>query len=61
MSASSFLESVETSTPSKKYRPRVGRSKHPRMFISVDFPDPDGPMIATNSPRSITSETPRNA
>ena len=23
------------------------------MFMSVDFPEPDAPMIATNSPRSI--------
>ena len=28
------------------------------MFISVDLPEPDGPMIATNSPRSISNETP---
>ena len=23
------------------------------MFIAVDFPDPEGPMIATNSPSPI--------
>ena len=28
------------------------------MFISVDLPDPDGPMMATNSPRVDVSETP---
>ena len=28
------------------------------MFISVDLPDPDGPMMATNSPRSISNEMP---
>ena len=28
------------------------------MFISVDLPEPDGPMIATNSPRSISNEMP---
>ena len=33
--------------------PDVGRSRQPRMFISVDLPEPDGPMIATNSPVAI--------
>ena len=28
------------------------------MFISVDLPEPDEPMIATNSPARISSETP---
>ena len=28
------------------------------MFIRVDFPDPDGPMIETKSPRSISNEMP---
>ena len=27
------------------------------MFISVDFPEPDGPMMATKSPRSTTMST----
>ena len=31
---------------SKKSLPDVGRSKQPIRFMSVDFPDPDGPMIA---------------
>ena len=39
--------------PSRTYRPVVGRSRQPRMFIRVDLPEPDGPMIATNSPASI--------
>ena len=26
------------------------------MFMSVDLPDPDGPMIETKSPRSISNE-----
>ena len=39
--------------------PRVGRSRQPMMFIVVDFPEPDAPMIATNSPSRIVSETPR--
>src|SRR6266487_2502742 len=31
------------------------------MFIKVDLPEPDGPMMATYSPRSISSETSRSA
>ena len=31
------------------------------MFIRVDLPDPDGPMIATSSPGSMVKLTPRNA
>jgi hypothetical protein len=31
------------------------------MFMQVDFPEPLGPMIATNSPRSMVRETPRSA
>jgi hypothetical protein len=30
--------------------PGVGRSRQPSRFISVVLPDPDGPMMATNSP-----------
>ena len=33
--------------------PAVGVSRQPRMFISVDLPEPDVPMIATISPRSM--------
>ena len=31
------------------------------MFISVDLPEPEGPMMATYSPRWISSETPARA
>jgi hypothetical protein len=31
------------------------------MCISVDFPEPEGPMIAVSSPSTIASETPRRA
>ena len=31
------------------------------MFMNVDLPEPDGPMIATNSPASIASVTPASA
>ena len=36
----------------QKYCPCVGRSRHPKIFSRVDFPEPDGPMITTYSPRS---------
>lgn len=36
-------------------------SRHPMTFIIVDLPLPDAPMMATNSPRSTTSETLFNA
>src|SRR2546426_674434 len=29
--------------------------------MKVDFPEPDGPITATNSPRSIVTVTPRSA
>ncbi len=31
------------------------------MCISVDLPEPDGPMIATYSPERMDSEMPRRA
>ncbi len=31
------------------------------MCIRVDFPDPEGPTMATYSPESIVNETPRSA
>ena len=48
-------------SPSRKYWPRVGTSRQPMMCISVDFPEPDAPMIATKSPRETESDTPRSA
>ena len=41
------VEAGLTSTPSSRYWPPVGMSRQPRMFISVDLPEPDEPMIAT--------------
>ena len=41
---------VSISNPSRKYFPAVKLSRAPIMFIKVDFPDPDGPMMATYSP-----------
>ena len=31
--------------------PRVGRSRQPMMFMNVDLPEPEAPMMAMNSPR----------
>ena len=39
----------------------VGTSRQPMMCISVDLPEPDGPMIATYSPRRTSRLTPRSA
>ena len=50
-----------TSTPSSRYRPEVGMSRHPRMFISVDLPEPDEPMMARYSPRRTVNDIPRSA
>lgn len=49
-SASSLSENLLVSIPSRKYVPPLGLSRRPMIFIRVDFPLPDGPMIATNSP-----------
>ena len=38
--------------------PLLGVSRQPIRFISVDLPEPDGPMIATYSPRSMEIDTP---
>ena len=43
------------------HRPAVGRSSVPSTCSSVDFPEPDGPTIASSSPASTRSETPRRA
>ena len=40
-----------TCRPIDRNRARVGRSIAPRRFSSVDLPQPDGPTIATYSPR----------
>jgi hypothetical protein len=59
--ASSDSPSVAISVPSTVTVPSVGTSNAPIMFINVDFPDPDGPMIATNSPSAIAIDDPRSA
>src|SRR5688572_8662348 len=51
----------ETSSPRNRYVPAVGLSMRPRMCSSVDFPQPDGPMIETNCPASSSSLTASSA
>ena len=53
--------SLVMSTPSIITVPDVGLSRPPSMFKRVDLPEPDGPMIETKSPRSITRLTPSKA
>ena len=50
-----------TSSPARWYRPAVGTSRQPKMCMSVDLPEPEGPMMATYSPCSIVRLTPRSA
>jgi hypothetical protein len=59
--ASALSLSRETSWPLSQYSPAVGVSRQPIRFISVDFPDPDGPMIATYSFGWMSRDTPRRA
>ena len=40
---------------------RSGLSRQPMRFISVDLPEPDGPMMATNSFFRMVTSTPRSA
>src|SRR5438309_1750200 len=61
MCARSSSDKSLTFCPLSQYSPAVGVSRQPIRFISVDFPDPDGPMIATNSLRRIWKSTPRRA
>jgi hypothetical protein len=41
--------------------PLVSRSRAARQCISVDLPDPDGPMMAVNWPRLNETEMPSSA
>ena len=61
ISESSSSLRLETSWPSMRYWPEVQTSRQPSIFIRVDFPEPDWPMMVTNSPRSTVRETPSRA
>ena len=54
-------DSLEMSVSSIVTVPELGWSSPARMCISVDFPEPDGPMTAVSRPRAMSSETPRRA
>jgi hypothetical protein len=41
--------------------PLVTESRPARQCMSVDLPEPDGPMMAVNSPRLRSTLTPRSA
>ena len=56
-SSSSFIAAA--SRPFSRQEPLLGRSRRPIMFISVDLPQPEGPMIASRSPCPTSSSTPR--
>ena len=47
--------------PSITTLPEVGRSSPARQCISVDLPEPDGPMIAVSRPAGKSTETPSSA
>ena len=49
------------SSPAISTVPSVGRSSPASRCISVDLPEPLGPMMAVNWPVGISSETPRTA
>ena len=57
----SVSPSVVTSVPSMATVPDVGLSSPARMCISVDLPEPNGPMTAVSLPRSTSRLTPRSA
>src|SRR5256885_12871303 len=61
MRASWSSSNLATSVPSRRYRPLVGTSRQPRMFINVDLPEPLAPMIATNSPCPMCRSMPCSA
>ena len=52
--------SVMSSEPTKT-RPLLGRSRPASMCMSVDLPEPDGPMTAVNWPTGTLRLTPRSA
>ena len=58
---SSVSSSVVTSTPATVTSPEVGLSRPARMCMSVDLPEPDGPMTAVSRPLAMSTETPRRA
>ena len=60
-SVRSFSVNLDTSVPLRKYFPDVGLSNKPKMLSNVVFPQPEGPIMATNSPSLISIFTSANA
>jgi hypothetical protein len=60
-SVSSASPRPVTSTPATVTSPEVGRSSPARMCMSVDLPEPDGPMTAVSRPWAISTDTLRSA
>jgi hypothetical protein len=61
MRARAAPDRPSTLTPSMAYVPEVGESRQPMIAMSVDFPEPEGPTRATNSPRWTVRSIPRSA
>ena len=53
--------SVVISVPETETEPLVGLSSPARMCISVDLPEPEGPITAVSFPLPTSSETPLSA
>src|SRR5215203_863580 len=51
----------DTRLPLIQYCPIEGESRQPIRFINVDFPEPEGPMIARYSPFLTSNDTSRRA
>ena len=49
------------SRPPTRMRPEVGSSSFRSRRMIVDLPEPEAPTTKTNSPLSITNETPSSA
>src|SRR5664279_3207457 len=61
MRARAAPERPSTFVPSNAYDPPVGESRQPMIAINVDFPDPEGPTRATNSPAETVRSMPQSA
>lgn len=61
MWASSSSSISDTIRSLSMYVPFEGVSRQPIRFIRVDFPDPEGPMMATYDPRTMEKVTPLRA
>ena len=53
----SLSPSVVISVPATSTVPDVGLSRPARMCISVDFPDPEGPITAVKRERAMSTDT----